>query len=216
MWIRNTSRYPTNEVRELLRFAAQLSDVHDVQVNVKNCSGAYAGRAYPGIPAIARAHARANFLVTVRIGAPERFPKTNLVTEHRWKKTTEGTTPDPTCRTRIRNGVQEHEITTTHPYGGQASPFLEYQDWREALIAVAAHEFRATSTSFAIDTHAARSPANARRQQYSDGGAPRKQPIITATPPQLEPHSATAGAQHGHFTDKAILPPPIRHARSCA
>lgn len=100
MWIRNTSQCPDSEVRSLVRFASMLSDAHDVQVNVKNSRFVYAGRSYRRIPAIGRAHPRAQYLVVVRIGAPKVFPCTNEVTTIRWTMV-EDDRPDSDSRLRV-------------------------------------------------------------------------------------------------------------------
>jgi len=42
-----------------------------------------------------------------------------------------------------KNGMQlERPLTLRHPYGGKNAPLITYHDWREALVGVAAHEFR--------------------------------------------------------------------------
>lgn len=73
----NTSRYPTHLVNELVRFALSTKVVGHVAVNVKSCSGVFAGRAYPCIPGCSPR--KGERLVVLRIGAPERFP---------WSRTT--------------------------------------------------------------------------------------------------------------------------------
>jgi hypothetical protein len=62
----------------LVEFAAahSLADLSAVHINVKNCSSAYAGMAYYGVPLISSAHGSdAKHLVTLRIGSHWRFPK---------------------------------------------------------------------------------------------------------------------------------------------
>jgi hypothetical protein len=142
MWVHNASQYPDDTVRQLVRFASLVSDVRDVQVDVKDCNRAYRGRAYRSIPAIARAHARARYLVVIRIGAPSLFPCTNEVTSIRWT-TVEGDDVSPAMRVRAtRKGLQfERPVALRHPYGGTSAPVITYRDWREALVGVAAHEF---------------------------------------------------------------------------
>ena len=58
MLLKNTSRYPTDEVRELLAFAAEGLDLAKVAVHVKNTSGAYAGMSCGPKLLERRAHAR--------------------------------------------------------------------------------------------------------------------------------------------------------------
>jgi hypothetical protein len=73
--VRNTSRYPSAEVRSLVAFATAEIDMSGVCVNVKN-SRRYAcgGYAYDGVPEISNAPAGSAYLVTIRLGGPERFP----------------------------------------------------------------------------------------------------------------------------------------------
>lgn len=112
--IRNTSRYPADEVRQLVRFALQDVDVRGVHVNVKNSSGPRRGRAYDGVPTISNAPPGAEYLVTIGIGGPEHFP----YEDGSWTQ---------------RNG------TPIKRRGGRW-PEETLEDWREALVSVAAHE----------------------------------------------------------------------------
>lgn len=112
MLLKNTSRYPTEEVRRLLEYAADGFDLRRVAVHVRNCGrGAYAGRAYFSVPYISSAAKPATRLVVLRIGSPQAFPSSNFI-----KK-------------------------LGHPYGGKSSPLIEMDNWREGLVALAAHEF---------------------------------------------------------------------------
>jgi hypothetical protein len=111
MYLKNTSRYDIEEIKDLLAYAADGFDLNSVAVNVKNCSRGYVGRAYESVPRIANVHTKATRLVIIRIGSPGKFPLTNFMTKK------------------------------GHPYGGKRSPLIEMQDWREAMVAVAAHEF---------------------------------------------------------------------------
>ncbi len=80
MRLRNTSQYPTEEVRKLVKWACAPIDMRRVCINVKNSSGSFAGRAYDYVPSISNAPASSEYLVTLRIGSPERFP----LEEHRY------------------------------------------------------------------------------------------------------------------------------------
>jgi hypothetical protein len=112
--IRNTSRYPDEEVSELVRFALSAIDARGVCVNVKNSSATRRGRAYSRIPAISNAPAHSRYLITIGIGAPQRFPF------------------EDGSYTR-RNG----EVVKRR---GGRWPVETLADWREALVSVAAHE----------------------------------------------------------------------------
>lgn len=75
MVIRNTSRYPTETVRELVKFATAGVDMRRVCVNVKNrWKAAYAGWAYDHVPSISNAPPSSEYLVTLGIGPEEKFP----------------------------------------------------------------------------------------------------------------------------------------------
>jgi hypothetical protein len=112
MWIRNTSRYPDDEVQDLVRFATRDVDMRGVCVNVKN--GELAGGAYNGVPEISNAPEPAEYLVTLRLGrADQRWPLGPV--NYHFK------TPD---ETGPRNRV----------------PFYVCNDWREWLVKLAAHE----------------------------------------------------------------------------
>ena len=112
--VQNTSRYPDEDVAELVRFALSEIDARGVCVNVKNSSATRRGRAYARIPSISNAPAGSRYLITVGIGAPERFPF------------------EDGSFTR-RNG----ELVKRR---GGRWPVETLTDWREALVSVAAHE----------------------------------------------------------------------------
>lgn len=170
MYLKNTSRYPTDEVEVLLAYAADGFDLTAVAAHVKNSQHAYAGMAYPSVPRFARrnAHASARMLVTLRLGAPGKFPADNLRTTQRWVDEHHDDVPEcgfvenvlgleygsPEYRewwrthriwTCHRGGVQVNRVqrleTRRGPYGGRGSPLIEMRDWREGLVALAAHEF---------------------------------------------------------------------------
>lgn len=75
MFIRNTSRYPTPEVRQLVKFATSEIDMRRVCVNVKNRRrGTASGMAYEDVPWMSNAPPSAEYLVTVRLGPVASFP----------------------------------------------------------------------------------------------------------------------------------------------
>lgn len=113
-WIRNTSAHPDEEVRDLVRFATQGIDMDRVCVNVKGGHGLSA-RAYDSVPSISNAPRRARYLVTIKIGNSVSYP----VGPHN------------------RNGKAPHEVGPRNRF-----PFFTYADWREWLVAAAAHEAR--------------------------------------------------------------------------
>jgi hypothetical protein len=76
MWVRNTSRYPADEVEKLVRYAADWLRGPRVCVNVKNLGpgrGSFRGRAYAGVPKISNAPRGATHLVTIGLGPPHSF-----------------------------------------------------------------------------------------------------------------------------------------------
>jgi hypothetical protein len=112
VWIRNTSRYQDERVRELVRFGTAAIDMDAVCVNVKN--GALGGGAYNGVPEISNAPRKAHYLVTLRLGrGDERWPL-GPINYH--FKTPEETGP----RNRF--------------------PFFVCATWEEWLVKLAAHE----------------------------------------------------------------------------
>jgi hypothetical protein len=169
MLLKNTSRYPTEEVRKLLAVAAEGLDLRKVAVHVKNSAHAYAGISYERVPRIANAALSAQHLVTLRIGPPGKFPADNMRTTVRWIDMPEyDPVPDrgfvesvlgltygsPEYKkwwrghriwTCYRGGVQinrvQRRMESRTPYGGKGSPPIEMMDWREGLVALAAHEF---------------------------------------------------------------------------
>ena len=80
MRLHNTSRYPTDEVRRLVEFGMRGIRTERLEVHVKNSSDHFRGMAYHGVPAISTAYGKATVdrLVTIGIGAPERFPHVRM------------------------------------------------------------------------------------------------------------------------------------------
>lgn len=172
MRIRNQSQYPTEEVRKLIEFAMKGINTTGVMVHVKNGHrGAVGGLAYYGVPSMSPAAKMKTVqqLITLRIGSPKMFPADNMVTTDRTTKWSlkilnkdwnqeevDQTSPGPDWRihfihwtgstgsTRDPDGYTQYrwERTLRHPYGGVSSPLIQYADWREGLVALAAHEAR--------------------------------------------------------------------------
>jgi len=112
MWIRNSSRYPDEDVIPCVEFAVAGVDMRRVCVNVKN--GGLGGAAYKGVPAISNAPRTARYLVTLRLGrGDERWPL-GPVNYHF----------QPPGETGPRNRF----------------PFFVCRDWQEWLVKLAAHE----------------------------------------------------------------------------
>lgn len=111
-WIRNTSTYPEDEVRELVQFATQDVDMNRVCINVKGGRGLGA-RAYDGVPSISNAPRSARYLVTIKVGSGVRFP----------------------VGPYNRNGQTPDEVGPRNRF-----PFFTHADWREWLVSAAAHE----------------------------------------------------------------------------
>lgn len=153
MRIKNTSIYPDDEVRELVTFAMKGIGTTGVMVKVKNTSGTYRGMAYHGIPSMSPAARMSSVdrLITIGIGAAERFPTDNMWRSRRWVEVGEDeyrALPEDERR-HLRHWSYadgrrryQREVVTRHPYGGKRSPLIEMAGWREALVPVAAHEAR--------------------------------------------------------------------------
>lgn len=151
MLLTNTSRYPDDEIRALVAFGMDGIDHSTLAVRVKNSRRAYRGRAYDGIPPLSplRDDPALKRLVTLGIGAPSEFPCTNAVTTARWLQLPPGIDRRSLGRGEVRRARRatsrsgyERRVVRTHGYGGVRSPIVEFRDWREALVAVSAHEAR--------------------------------------------------------------------------
>src|SRR5262249_60121909 len=97
MRLKNTSRYPSETVRALIDFAMRGIDPATLAVHVKNSRIAYRGRAYNGIPACSPAARQEGVarLVTIGIGAAEKFPCDNMTARVRWRAVRPGQPYDP-------------------------------------------------------------------------------------------------------------------------
>lgn len=170
MYLRNGSKYPTEEVRSLIKFAGEPFELQQVCINVRNTPHAFAGYAYRGVPRMSNAPRSAKYLVTLRIGAAHKFTErevSNVYAKQTWKIITEEDyqrlrAEEGHDRLRVRwrskrlspadrafcielpeEKVYEVLHTTEKvPYGGKRSPVIHYRNWREALVGVAAHEFK--------------------------------------------------------------------------
>lgn len=76
--ITNTSQYPTDEVRKLVRFALKGTPRNrELEVHVKGSTGvqyAVAGTFYGIIPSVANVKLNRNYLIVVRVGSRDKFP----------------------------------------------------------------------------------------------------------------------------------------------
>lgn len=172
MWFHSTSRYPVEEVRDLVEFAMGEIDHGELVVRVKNTRDIYRGRAYDGIPSLSAAARQpgATRLVTLAIGPPGGFPTTNEVHTARWRRVREGESLDGVraADLRIARPASGHgggavraggpagaarrglapppqlelREVRKHGYGGVTAPIVHLADWQEAMVAVAAHEGR--------------------------------------------------------------------------
>lgn len=119
MVLRNTSAYPTDEVRELIEFATRDVDMTRVCINVKNMGrgSGWGGCAYDRVPEISNAPASAAYLITMRIAPPRRLelPRGPLNYNHRGP----------------------HEVGPRNRF-----PFFTIRTWQEVVVRLAAHESR--------------------------------------------------------------------------
>lgn len=153
MRIKNTSHYPDSEVRELVTFAMKGVDTRRVMVRVKNSRSAYRGMAYHGVPYESPAYRMKSVdnLITIGIGAPDKFPVDNMVSKSRWIEVSQDEYDRLTEaeRRKLRHWTYsdgrsryQREDVARHPYGGKRSPLIVMETWQEGLVAVAAHEAR--------------------------------------------------------------------------
>jgi hypothetical protein len=78
MFLRNTSPYPDDEVKRLVKFATKGVNMKKVCVNVKGSSHRWGGRAYGYVPSMSNAPPSAEYLISLRIGSPfEPIPEKN-------------------------------------------------------------------------------------------------------------------------------------------
>lgn len=145
MKLKSTSRYPIEEIRRLVLFGFGDIDHKNVAVNVKNSRYAYAGRCYFVVPCMSPVEA--DHLVVIRIGSPDKFPADNMVESVSWKRLKPGDKYENLqVRSKMKRigGVEERwfekRTTTKHPYGGKSSPLVEFADWKESMVGLAAHE----------------------------------------------------------------------------
>jgi len=142
MIIRNTSRYPTAEIEALIHFAAEGLNTAGVCINVRNGSGTIAGYAYSKVPRISNAPKSCKYLVTLRIGAPDKFPCDNVRTYRRWVRVKDGenyAVSDVRGNGDGKTRWLERQIISRRPYGGV---LVEMFNWHEGFISLAAHEMR--------------------------------------------------------------------------
>lgn len=155
MKIINTSRYDTTEVRDLVTRAVKGIGMSGVQINVKNHNGSIRGRAYLSVPYQSPAYRDPKILNLITLGIGRAFPDDNLVITERWKRVSDEERDRMITEDGYANYDFKHvvhwatnqsywkvRIRREHPYGGVRSPLIEYRDWREGLVAVAAHEAR--------------------------------------------------------------------------
>jgi hypothetical protein len=154
--ILSTSRKPVREVEAIVRFALYGAEAGDVVVRVKNSAKpGYHGRAYGGIPQRSRVDEipGAEYLIVLRLGPDDSFPNGNVHDRWRWTAWVAPDAPRPKAWTPEWFGQVKRNrlkrITAVRwgrvvrgPYGGRGAPSFTVADWREALVAVAAHEIR--------------------------------------------------------------------------
>lgn len=98
----------------------------NVCINLKNSQHAFVGRSYDGVPDISNAPKSSEYLIVLRLGSSDKFPYDNMT--YKWVE--DDTVPGG------------YRMEPKHPYGGKRSPFIVHNDWKEGLIAIAAHEAR--------------------------------------------------------------------------
>jgi hypothetical protein len=72
--LKNTSRYDTKLVRQIIKFAAGNIPIDDVAINIKNSQHVWAGRAFASVPWESPWRGQASRLIVCRIGGPQKFP----------------------------------------------------------------------------------------------------------------------------------------------
>jgi hypothetical protein len=162
-YIRNKSRYPDAEVNRLIEFAADEFadtlyglDLRKTWVQMMDDEISGHGKAGGGIrPQKHGAPKGAKYIVRLWMGPDDEYPRNNLQ-EGTWEKAEEAnpkarrmfkaTTKGVYSADHYRDGTKcpgewGHYIYVPHAYGGKGSPVMEHRNWREWLVALAAHEF---------------------------------------------------------------------------
>ena len=171
MRIVNQSRLPDAEVAELVHFAFRGVADAGVVVEVKNTRHGYSGTTYGGVPDHSSIRPTDRQFVVLRIGPDATFPVSNIHETSRLIRKvdlpevqpSEGSAgifsqarslgllaelPDDPGYSygfgfpRGGGAIIKVYRVERHPYGGKGSPEIVVNDWREALVAVAAHEAR--------------------------------------------------------------------------
>lgn len=145
MRLKNTSSYPTDEVRRLVSSGMKGVNTTGLVVHVRGSRSEGHGKAYRSIPAHSWAAQvpGARFFVELYIGARTRFPVDNLRTKVRWldEMPAADVLESNDYVGQNRKG-QWGVVVARHPYGGKRSPLIVTCDWKEMLVALAAHEAR--------------------------------------------------------------------------
>jgi hypothetical protein len=171
MLIANSSRYPTDDVVKMVRYAFSATPCGHVGVEVYDLIGTLdsaKGRAYPRVPSNSTFYGVSGIsaVVKLEIGPPNAYPSDNLYVRTVGKRSIPMTADliydddgelrsGPQLVEAVRPLLREHEIVVgaknkmirvekrvRMPYGGRGSPEFYYLDWQEGLIAFAAHEAR--------------------------------------------------------------------------
>lgn len=154
MRVQNRSDYPDDEVLRLVAFGATGVNTIGVAFHIGNhWRGPLSGRASQGVPMCPSPPplATVEYSVTIKLGRPDQFPVTSLTVKRRWLP--DGTTHDEALATAARLGGEvmsewsrdrgdSYAVVVKQPYGGKRAPLIEYRDWREGLVGLAAHEAR--------------------------------------------------------------------------
>jgi len=152
--INTCTQHPEDEMLDLLRFAMKHTpvDYSHVGVIIQDTPKPYKGHAWGFIPArsVFRDSRGATDLwgqMMISVGAPHHFPRKNAWNHGKWRRLRKGENAlDFAHRrhgwTRSSGHYTEVWAVEYHAYGGLNSPIIEYKNWRECFVAVAAHECR--------------------------------------------------------------------------
>jgi hypothetical protein len=167
--LRNRSTRPDDDVRRLIAFGLQDTPTDDLLVSLTDIGqGGMRGATYRVIPRRSRYYGMASRLITLGIDVhASAFPCDNLRTVETKVRYVDiprrlisrfELTGNPVEIYRFANGIPgEGESVRLYdfrkgrlrvatlvkrPYGGLRAPIIRYHDWREALVALTAHEGR--------------------------------------------------------------------------
>lgn len=145
MRVLNETGHADTEVRNLVAFACKGINMARVMVVVTGSGGAaQSGRVYREVPdwSFAWSLETVDRLVIVSIAAEDRYPTDNMHLCSGWVDVQERDREDRCGPYRSHHGQLQRwsRMAEMRPRFGGDSPRIDYRDWREGLVGLAAHQ----------------------------------------------------------------------------